>query len=351
MARSPRADVFSPTEIAIAHITQRCVRGSFLMGHDPVSKKCYDHRKVWIEQRLKWFSAYFAIDLICFTILSNHFHLPMRSRPDLVATWDDLEVARRWLMICPSRRDVNGEPLPPTEARLNKIRNNPALVAKLRLRLSDFSWWMRLLSQPLAAMANREDDQQGHFWQARFHAVRVCDEASLVACAMYDDLNPIRAAMAERLEASDFTSVQRRIESLQQQEDGASALRPDRFLAPVQIDANQNASDSLPSKTPYRASDKGFLSMSTIAYLELLDWTARQVVPSKAGATPSETPPVLERLGLNVAEWIGMVTNFGRLYSKFAGLPETLANQRSSRTDRPFHTRREFRALFSSRAA
>ena len=350
MARSPRADVFSPTEIAIAHITQRCVRGSFLMGHDPVSKKCYDHRKVWIEQRLKWFSAYFAIDLICFTILSNHFHLTMRSRPDLVATWDDLEVARRWLMICPSRRDVNGEPLPPTEARLNKIRNNPALVAKLRLRLSDFSWWMRLLSQPLAAMANRDDDQKGHFWQARFHAVRICDEASLLACVMYDDLNPIRAAMARRLETSDFTSAQRRIESLKQ-EGKRDELRPDRFLAPVQIDSAQNASDSLPSKTPYRASDKGFLLMSTTDYIDLLDWTARQIVPGKSGATPAETPPVLKRLGINVAEWTTMVTNFGRLYSLFAGLPETLAKQRSRRSDRPINMRREFRELFGARAA
>jgi hypothetical protein len=33
--------------------------------------------------------------------MSNHIHLVLRSRPDVVDTWDDREVARRWLMICP----------------------------------------------------------------------------------------------------------------------------------------------------------------------------------------------------------------------------------------------------------
>ena len=119
----------------------------------------------------------------------------------------------------------------------------------------------------------------------------------------------------------------------------------------MEIDASRNANDGLPSTTPYRASDKGFLSMSTTAYIELLDWTARKVAPNKTGATSAEAPPILARLGLNTEEWIGMVMNFGRLYSTFAGLPETLAKRQSPRSERPFRTRPEFQALFGSRAA
>jgi len=39
--------------------------------------------------------------------------------------------------------------------------------------------------------------------------------ATLLACSACVDLNPIRAAMAEVIEQSDFTSAQRRIESIQ----------------------------------------------------------------------------------------------------------------------------------------
>jgi hypothetical protein len=49
--------------------------------------------------------------------------------------------------------------------------------------------------------------------QSRYWAVRLLDEESLLACAAYVDLNPIRAAMAETLQASDHTSAQRRIEA------------------------------------------------------------------------------------------------------------------------------------------
>ena len=350
MARTARSDVFDPLEIAIAHVIQRCVRRCLLMGNDPVSGKNFDHRKQWLEDRLRHFAACFGIDLLTFCILSNHFHLVLRSRPDVVATWDDTEVARRWRMICPLRKDAQGNPREPTEAELNAIRNNPKRLAAIRRRLSDISWWMRLLSQPLAAMANREEDQTGHFWQGRFRAVRICDEASLLACAAYVDLNPIRAALAETLETSDYTSVQRRIEGLMQ---SATSGEPtaDAFLAPIEIDERRDPLGAAASSSAYRASDKGFLPISQLEYFQLLDWTARMVVPGKSGTTPADAPDVLQRLGLNEPEWIGLVRDFGRLFSLAAGLPETLAQQRTRVTQRRFHTRRGFRELFASKAA
>lgn len=350
MARTPRGDVFDPSEIAIAHVMQRCVRRCFLMGRDPESGRNYNHRKQWLEDRLKHFAAYFGIDLLCFSILSNHFHLVLRSRPDVVATWDDREVARRWLMICPPRKDPHGKPLEPTEAELNSIRLDRRRLRTIRRRLSDMSWWMRLLCQPLAAMANRQESQLGRFWQGRFRATRICDEASLLACAAYVDLNPIRAALAETLEGSDYTSVQRRIESLRG-DTSPTEPAPDQFLAPLEIDEHRDPVGPVASDSGHRASDKGFLSMSVTEYIALLDWTARLVVPGKPGTTPAEIPGVLERLGLTEPQWTGLVRDFGRLFSLAAGLPGTLAGQRTRTTQRPWHVRRSFRELFGATAA
>jgi len=41
------------------------------------------------------------------------------------------------------------------------------------------------------------------------------DESAVLACLAYADLNPVRAAIAETPEDSDYTSVQRRIRTLQ----------------------------------------------------------------------------------------------------------------------------------------
>jgi hypothetical protein len=269
----------------------------------------------------------------------------------VVALWDDTEVARRWLGICPLRKDGEGNPLEPSDFELNTIRNNPQRLAVVRRRLSNISWWMRLLCQPLAAMANKEEDQQGRFWQGRYRAVRLCDEAAVLACAAYVDLNPIRAALAETLETSDFTSVKRRIESLSGEGTQPAETASDRFLAPVEMDPRRDPTGPAVSASPYRASDKGFVSINTLEYIQLLDWTARQIVAGKRGTTPAEAPDVLERLGLNARQWTGLVRDFGRLFSLVAGLPETVAGQRTRRTQRPFHATRGFRGLFAPKAA
>ena len=139
MARLARVEVCAADEIAIVHVMNRTVRRCFLLGDDPVSGKNFDHRKLWLDERLIHQARYFGIDLLCQAILSNHFHLVLGSRPDVVAEWDDSEVARRWLMLCPERRDANGKPVEPMESELNHIRNEKARLKIIRSRLSDIS--------------------------------------------------------------------------------------------------------------------------------------------------------------------------------------------------------------------
>ena len=358
MARLSRAEIFDPSEIVAVHTMARTNRRCFLMGDDQFTGKNFDHRKRWIEDKLKHLAANFGIDLLAFSCLSNHFHLVLRSRPDVVKTWDDTEVARRWWSLCPQRKtksEIDGKknwvPVEPTEWDLNSIRNDPVKLAAVRSRLSDISWWMRLLCQYIALRANGEEGKGlGRFWQSRFKAVRILDEESLLACAAYVDLNPIRAALAETLEASDYTSVQRRITTLKENvaanhDSNASNTatipnRSDDFLSPISIDEKNDPLSSQPSRNGKRCSDKGFLALSEAEYLTILDWIARDTVAGKRGQTPVGAPPVFERLGIDAQEWSRMVNDFGRTFKNVAGKPTSIEQARSLKSRRRFYVSR-----------
>ena len=95
------------------------------------------------------------------------------------------------------------------------VRGSVSRVQELRHRLSDISWWVKLFSQKIAQRANKEDQCTGHFWEGRFKSQALLDEAAIIACAAYVDLNPIRAAMAQTPETSDYTGVKDRIDDVQ----------------------------------------------------------------------------------------------------------------------------------------
>jgi len=91
--------------------------------------------------------------------------------------------------------------------------------------------------------------------------------------------------------------------------------------------------------------DKGFLPISVAAYLQLLDWTARQAMPGKQGSTPSDAPPILERLRLSANTWCELLSNFGRLFSTAAGHPRIVDTTRSRHGHRRFHVTARVREL------
>ncbi len=119
----------------------------------------------------------------------------------------------RWLQLYPGKR-IDEQLGDPTTSDVDALAGDAERIAEVRTRLSDISWFMRTLSEPIARMANKEDECTGSFWEGRYKATRILDEASLLACCMYVDLNPIRAAMAENLEESKFTSAHDRIGAL-----------------------------------------------------------------------------------------------------------------------------------------
>ncbi len=124
MPRPLRCEIFSAGEIAIVHVTQRCVRRAYLAGVDTLSGKDYSYRREWIRQRIEKLASVFGVDVLTYAIMSNHLHVVLRNRPDVVETWSDEEVALRWLQIFPGKR-IEEQLGDPTTADVDALREMP----------------------------------------------------------------------------------------------------------------------------------------------------------------------------------------------------------------------------------
>ena len=295
MPAYPRHEIVADDRVGLYHCIVRCVRRAFLCGDDPVSGKNHDHRKEWIRLRLQELAAVFGIDVCGYAVMSNHFHVVLRVRPDLAQGWSDEEVALRWRLLYRPRDETTGLQTEPGQQDLNIIMSGPARVVQLRDRLASLSWFMRCLNEPIARAANREDNCSGRFWQGRFRSVVLLDEAAVLACSVYVDLNPIRAGVAGTPEESEFT-----------------------------VEAEARPRRSRP-KLAARASDRGYLPIELEKYLSLVDWTGRELRAGSRGTIPGPLSPILDRLGQSGECWLETVRHFGRWFKRAAGGRDSLA--------------------------
>ena len=206
------------------------------------------------------------------------------------------------------------------------------VVAEYRLRLSSPSWFMKALRENIARRSNQEDSCSGVFWDGRFKCRRLLDDTAILICGIYVDLNQIRAGETQSPEESTHTSAFDRIAGRDaRQAEAAVALpedererrAPDGWLGELTLDERQvvDPSASLHSRTGRRASDKGLIPVSLDRYLELLDWTGREIRGDKTGAIPAHLAPILERLQIRSDRWIDLVTNFERWFATRRELP------------------------------
>jgi hypothetical protein len=71
----PRKAQISLADTPYYHISSRCVRRTFLCGVDQATGHCYEHRRKWIEQRMRLLASVFEIDILSYAVMSNHYHL------------------------------------------------------------------------------------------------------------------------------------------------------------------------------------------------------------------------------------------------------------------------------------
>ncbi len=63
MPRPKRSEIFTPNEVSILHVVQRCVRRAYLSGVDEVTGKDFSYRKEWIRQRIEKLASVFDASL------------------------------------------------------------------------------------------------------------------------------------------------------------------------------------------------------------------------------------------------------------------------------------------------
>jgi len=322
MVAFARSEIIDQNEVGFYHCTSRCVRRAFLCGKDPLSGKNYGYRRDWILERIKQLAGLQAVDVAFVAILSNHFHLILRNRPDLAGQWSDQEVMRRAVASYPWKfKAYGGTGDGPTPKQLKQLANDHKLVAEMRKRLSSISWFMRNLDQSIARRANLEDEVRGHFWQERFHSTPLLDEIALLMCAVYVDLNEVRAGLADRPETSQYTSGFARIRGMKARRNrSANALQNDGWLSPLSLTDNDQPHYPLAGQpASLRASDRGVLDMPLGEYLKILDFSGRQYSKGKRGNIPASLPPILARLGLTPDAWFACVDQFEEVFGVAAG--------------------------------
>ena len=313
----PRKQLVCVADTPYYHVFSRCVRRAFLCGVDHDSGRSYEHRRAWIEDRIRVVSSLFSIHLCAYAVMSNHYHLVVKLNPDEAKGWSDDEVLQRWTSLFRGpllvQRYRAGEAL--SAAEQDTVR---ATASVYRQRLGDLSWFMKCLNEPIARQANAEDGCTGHFWEARFQSQALRSERALLAAMAYVDLNPVRARIAATPEDSEYTSIRRRIcgDCGPREQRGPVTRMLERgelhhFETPIRpllgfpdtvnpIEGSQPSAEALPMREP--------------DYLQLVDFTGRFVVAGKRGHIEASVAPILDRLGLSSSEWVQASTGFRQNY-------------------------------------
>ena len=274
------------------HCIGRCVRRAFLCGTDDFSGKSYEHRRQWVVDRLQQLTQLFAIDVCSYAVMSNHYHVVVKLSPSSANDWTESEIVERWAKLFAGNEHTRAY----FSGEMTSV-NSDYINTKLPIwkeRLTSLSWFMRCLNEHIARKANHEDECTGHFWEGRFKSQALLDEAALMSCMAYVDLNPIRAKKAETPEQSDYTSIQTRIRHLVSNDTD----NPSNWLLPMVGWSNHRSG----------------IPLNLDNYLALVDWTGRAQLHNKRGAIPKHLAPILHRLSLDEGTWLKSQHHFGKQY-------------------------------------
>ena len=229
------------------------------------------------------------------------------------------EVIARWVAIYPSGKTILKAYLDGT-ADKKQIKAAKRTIKLWREQLKSISWFMRSLNHYIACKANKEDGCKGHFWESRFTSQALLDDTARLSCMAYVDLNPIRAGIADDLNDSDFTSIQERIQTLKLAQEACD----------IDINNKSESNTKVKSYQPEWLLAFGNshcdtnICFSLMDYLDMVDWTGREIRKDKKGYIAPEVPTILKALNLDAENWLKLSQQFERLFAGFAAKREKL---------------------------
>ena len=297
---TPRSQQIDLEVTPYYHCMSRCVRRAYLCGEDAQTGQSYDHRKGWIESRMKYLTHIFGIKICSYAVMSNHYHMVLFVDRENVLKWSEEELIERWGALCPF-----------DSAKIHQLQqvgvNVQERLEVIRDRLSSISWFMRAMNEWIARESNLEDNCSGRFWESRFKSQALLDEGAILAAMAYVDLNPIRAGISKAPETSDYTSIKNRIEALTLFEN-ITEKEINEQLQPMDLMSFQQENCTEPH-IPFRLSD----------YLTLVDQTGRSIRDDKKGFISNKISPILERLQIKPGAWTRMVKSLEKEFAHAVG--------------------------------
>ncbi|MEY2724865.1 MAG: hypothetical protein RLZZ458_732 [Planctomycetota bacterium] len=307
MARIARSELFDHKETNCIFTECTAAPGRLLAGLPSPFSPDRDERRMFIEGVIAVFRQYFAVELIAYTIDDKCIRQMLQPKPTLAQEFSPEDVARRWLIICPSLRRHDAPFHQPSEKDICRLCEDPDRIDRIRQHLSDVAWWNRLLCQRISQHFNKYDNLRGRFWEGRFHSTLLLDRFSRLTCRTSID------------NANQFV--------------GTNADTGDNAEARSDQTQKTNARESV-------------TRITHAEYLSLFEWT-HQTLTNKPVDTQLATTVLclFQKRGITPSMWLPLVINFRYHFSQIAGLLENMDRHVSRISRRRLFVRPQARRL------
>ena len=179
---------------AFYHVTSRITGKQFLLK-DPEVKKL-------MLSALERSAKFSGVEIGSFCLMDDHFHILLHIPAFEVGTLPDSELLDRIEILSGKKR---ADILHDRWEHLVSNGDTPLAEAekqRWRRRMYDLSEFVKTFKEEFRRAYQREHDYSGRLWGDRFFSTLIEDSEHLKNCAVYIEMNPVRAKMMQK--ATDY---------------------------------------------------------------------------------------------------------------------------------------------------